>query len=113
MSKKTLSFFTGFFTGALAGAATALLFAPRPGEEIRAQIREKSVELQGRAETTYAEALKRLEAGMAEIHRKTEELSAKVDRALGRDKEELARWGEELAAIEEASDEALAEARME
>jgi hypothetical protein len=49
---------------------------------------------------------------MAEIQRKTEELSTKVDKALGRDKEELARWQEELAAIEEASDEALAEARM-
>jgi gas vesicle protein len=111
MSNKT-SFINGFFVGALAGGATALLFAPRPGEETRVHIHEKSVELLERAETIYAEALKRLEAGTAEIHRKTEELSTKVDRALGRDKEELARWQEELAAIEEASDEALAEARM-
>jgi gas vesicle protein len=111
MSKKT-SFFNGFLIGALAGGATALLFAPRPGEETRAQIREKSVELVERVETIYAEALKRLEAGMAEVQRKTEELSTKVDKALGRDKEELARWREELAAIEEAADEALAEARM-
>ena len=49
---------------------------------------------------------------MAEVHRKTEELSAKVDMAFGRDEEEFARWQEELAAIEEASDEALAEARI-
>jgi gas vesicle protein len=112
MSKKTPFFLTGFFIGALASGAAVLLFAPRPGKETRAQIREKSVEWLERAEATYAEALKRLEAGTAEIHRKTEELSAKVDKALGRDEEELVRWQEELAAIEEASDEALAEARM-
>jgi gas vesicle protein len=112
MSKGT-SFFSGFLIGALAGGATALLVAPRPGQETRAHIHEMSVELLERAETVCAEALKRLEAGMAEMQRKTEELSTQLDKALGRDKQELARWQEELAAIEEASEEALAEARME
>jgi gas vesicle protein len=113
MSTKISSFFTGFFVGALAAGATTLLFAPRPGKESRAQIRDGSVKLLESAEMTYAEVLKKLEVGIAEIHRKIEELSAKADKALGRDKEELVRWQKELAAIKEASDEALAEARME
>jgi len=111
MREKTL-FFRGFSIGVLAGGATGLLLAPRSGKETRAQIHEKGVELLERSEMSYAEALKRLEVGIAEIHKKVEELSSEVDRALGRDKEDLARWQEELAAIEEASDEALAEARM-
>jgi gas vesicle protein len=40
----------GFFVGSLVGAAFALLFAPSSGEEIREQIKEKGVELKGRAE---------------------------------------------------------------
>ena len=35
----------GFLVGSVIGATTALLFAPRSGEETRAEIREKAVEL--------------------------------------------------------------------
>ena len=111
MSERTV-FLRGLSIGVLAGGATGLLFAPRSGTETRAQIHEKGVELLERFEMGYAEALRRLEIGIAEIHKKVEELSSEVDKALGRDKEDLARWQEELAAIDEASDEALAEARM-
>jgi gas vesicle protein len=110
--KGALAFFAGFFAGVLAAGATVLLFAPLSGEKVRAQIREKGVELRERAGMTYAEALKGLESAIEETHKKVKELSAKVDQSLGLDREELARWNEELAAIEEASEEALAEARM-
>ena len=112
MSNGALSFFAGLFVGALAGGATVLLLAPQSGEETRAQICNKGVELKERAETTGVEALKGLESAIEEIHEKTEGLSARADKALGRDNEELARWSEEITAIEEASEEALAEARM-
>ena len=42
-------FFAGFVFGAFVGAALALLFSPGPGDEIREQLREKSIELKERA----------------------------------------------------------------
>lgn len=112
MRKETLSLFTGFFVGALAGGAIALLFAPRSGEETRAQIREKSSELKEKAETNCAKVLNGLETATKEILRRTEELSARLEKTHTWDEDELARWDEELAAIEQASQEALEEARM-
>jgi gas vesicle protein len=38
-------FFAGLVLGGLVGASVALLLAPQPGQETRAQIRNKSVEL--------------------------------------------------------------------
>jgi gas vesicle protein len=40
--------FTGLLIGGLAGTITALLLAPRSGEETRRQIREKGIELRDR-----------------------------------------------------------------
>ena len=42
---KTGSFLAGTLVGGLVGAAVALLYAPRSGEETRTVIREKSVEV--------------------------------------------------------------------
>ena len=116
MSKEVSSFFTGFFIGALVGGAAALLFARQSGEETRTQVREKGIELKERAEATYTEALKKLEATTEKIRKRVEELSAKVNEALAPSKEEPLRVSkptEEPEAIEEASAEALAQARME
>ena len=43
-------FFSGFLLGALVGAAVGLLFAPAPGEELREQLKEKSIEFKAQAE---------------------------------------------------------------
>lgn len=42
-------FLTGFMIGGIVGAAAALLLAPQSGEETREMIRERGVELGGRA----------------------------------------------------------------
>jgi gas vesicle protein len=52
-------FVAGFLFGAFVGAALALVFAPAPGDELREQIKEKSIELKDRAGTLGAEASKR------------------------------------------------------
>jgi gas vesicle protein len=52
-------FFAGFVVGALVGAAAAILFAPQSGEETRAMIRERSIELQERSAEMSAEARRR------------------------------------------------------
>ena len=43
--QRVLSFLSGVLTGALVGAAVALLFAPESGEEVRLQIQERSIRL--------------------------------------------------------------------
>lgn len=94
------SFFTGFLIGGLIGAATALILAPQSGEETRTQIREKSIELKDKAETTYADLQKRLEATVADLQKKYEalaadvrqkvdEVSAKVDEVVAQGKEKV------------------------
>ena len=43
------AFLVGFLVGALSGAVVALLFAPQSGEETRALIGERSIELRDKA----------------------------------------------------------------
>lgn len=53
-------FLFGFLMGGLVGAAVALAFAPQSGEETRRLLREKGVELRGRAEETYGQVRERV-----------------------------------------------------
>ena len=48
---------TGFLVGSAVGAATALLFAPRSGEETRAEIRDKAMELRDQATETVQDTV--------------------------------------------------------
>ena len=74
------AFLVGFIVGGLTGAVVALLFAPQSGEETRALIKDKSIELRDRASQTAEEALSRAEAAAAEARARVEEL-ARVARA--------------------------------
>ncbi len=74
------AFLVGFIVGGLTGAVVSLLFAPQSGEETRALIRDKSIELRDRASETAEEAMARAEAAAAEARARAEEL-AKVARA--------------------------------
>ena len=49
------AFLVGFVVGGLAGAVVALLFAPQTGEETRALIKDKSIELRDKAQQTTEE----------------------------------------------------------
>ena len=50
------AFVAGFLIGGLVGAATALLMAPQSGEETRAYIRDRSIELRDKAYETADQA---------------------------------------------------------
>jgi len=69
------AFLVGFIVGGLTGAVVSLLFAPQSGEETRALIRDKSIELRDRASETAEEALRRAEAAAAEARVRAEELA--------------------------------------
>lgn len=68
-------FFAGLVIGALVGAGIALIMAPQSGEETRAQIRDASIELKDRADTTIAEARAKAEAITADARRRAEEIT--------------------------------------
>ncbi|PWH13151.1 MAG: hypothetical protein DDG60_10700 [Anaerolineae bacterium] len=68
------AFLVGFIVGGLTGAVVALLFAPQSGEETRAVIKERSIELRDRAAEEAEAAWKRAEETALEARAKAEEL---------------------------------------
>ena len=79
-----MDFFAGFVVGALVGAAAAVLFAPQSGEETRALIRERGIELQERSAEMSAEARKRAKEYETQAKDKAAHLSAQTkERASG------------------------------
>jgi gas vesicle protein len=57
----------GFLVGSVIGVATALLFAPRSGEETRAEIRGKAVELRDRTTETVRDTVDQAKTKASEI----------------------------------------------
>jgi gas vesicle protein len=80
------AFLVGFIVGGLTGAVVALLFAPQSGEETRAMIKDKSIELRDKAQQTAEEAIARAEAAAAEARARADELSKQIRTAVGRGK---------------------------
>ncbi len=76
------AFLVGFIVGGLTGAVVALLFAPQSGEETRALIKDKGIELRDKASTSAEAAIARAEAAAAEARARADEL-AKELRARG------------------------------
>lgn len=78
------AFLVGFIVGGLSGAVVALLFAPQSGEETRALIKDKSIELRDRAQVSAEEAIARAEAAAADARARADELAKQLrDRGQG------------------------------
>jgi gas vesicle protein len=58
---------SGFLVGSVIGAATALLFAPRSGEETRAGIRDKAVELRDQATETVKDTVSQAKSKVSDV----------------------------------------------
>ncbi len=69
------AFLVGFIVGGLTGAVVSLLFAPQSGEETRALIKDKSIELRDKAQVTAEEAYARAESMAADARTRAEELT--------------------------------------
>ncbi|MBN1454378.1 MAG: YtxH domain-containing protein [Anaerolineales bacterium] len=81
-----LTLLVGMLVGALAGAVTMLLLAPKSGKDTRMQIREKGIELRDRTTELVEDTL-------AQVRSKANEITTG-----GREKfEELKQHGQELA----------------
>jgi gas vesicle protein len=72
------AFLVGFIVGGLSGAIVALLFAPQSGEETRAFIKDKSIELRDKAQITAEEAIARAEAVAADARARADELAKQL-----------------------------------
>jgi gas vesicle protein len=76
-------FLAGVIIGGLIGAAVALLLAPQPGDETRADLREKGIELKDRMVELSEDARKRAEEwqeeGRAAIESQKERLEEAVE----------------------------------
>ena len=72
------AFLVGFIVGGLTGSVVALLFAPQSGEETRAIIKDKSIELRDRAQVSAEEAIARAEAAAAEARARADELAKQL-----------------------------------
>jgi gas vesicle protein len=79
------AFLVGFIVGGLTGAVVALLFAPQSGEETRALIKDKSIELRDKAQLTAEEAIAAAEAMASDARARADELANQV-RAMGKPK---------------------------
>lgn len=103
-------FAAGFLLGAFVGAVLALLFAPAPGEEIRSQIREKSIELKDKAGYYGQEAGKTAEGLRAKGQTMLEGQRVRFQEAIEEGKKAAARKKEELLAqLESKSDDSSVE----
>ncbi|GAB4416965.1 MAG: hypothetical protein Kow002_03150 [Anaerolineales bacterium] len=72
------AFLVGFIVGGLTGAVVSLLMAPQSGEETRALIKDKSIELRDKAQITAEEALAKAEAAAAEARARADEMAKQL-----------------------------------
>jgi gas vesicle protein len=102
-------FLKGFVIGGFLGALAGTLFAPKPGKELRADIKAKGDEVLQDAQEIYDEASKKAKGIIDEAKKRAEELKKEADRRLAearqRAKEVLSR-GEKK---EEGTDESAKE----
>ena len=72
------AFLVGFIVGGLTGAVVSLLFAPQSGEETRALIKDKGIELRDKASVTAEQALAKAEAAASEARARADELAKEL-----------------------------------
>lgn len=86
------AFLAGFLVGGLVGAAVALVLAPQSGDETRAQLRQKGIELREQGVQTYEQTKgqiteqvqagrAKLEEGSTELRKRAEKLAADARKA--------------------------------
>jgi gas vesicle protein len=75
-------FFCGFLFGGILGALAGLLFAPKPGRELRSELREKGSEAFEDAKRFYAESQEKAKAIVEDARRRAEDLTREAERCL-------------------------------
>src|SRR5687767_3734295 len=88
----------GFLVGSVIGVATALLFAPRSGQETRAEIRGKAVELGDRTTETVKDTVSQAKSKAYELKdtvvEKAEELKQRGKHVVSRNLDDVSQAAE-------------------
>ena len=88
----------GFLVGSVIGVATALLFAPRSGEDTRAEIRDKAVELRDRTTETVKDTVSQAKSKASELKdtvvEKAEQLKERGKHTISRKLDEVSEAAE-------------------
>jgi gas vesicle protein len=72
-------FFTGFLMGGIFGFVAGVLFAPKPGDEIRSMIVERGTEWRDRAEELAAMARERANSVATESRRAAQRIRGEME----------------------------------
>jgi gas vesicle protein len=75
-------FLCGLLMGGILGAATALLFAPKSGRELRSDLREMGGDAFEGAKKIYADSEEKARAIVGDAQRRAEELTRDAERYL-------------------------------
>ena len=75
-------FFMGFLIGSVLGALAGIFFAPKPGKELRSDIKEKGSEVLKDAKEIYADASTRAKEIIEDAKHQAKELKKEADRHL-------------------------------
>jgi gas vesicle protein len=73
-------FFMGFLIGTCLGALAGILFAPKPGKELRSDIKEKGSEVLKDAKDIYADTSMKAKEIIEEARHQAKELKNEADR---------------------------------
>ena len=106
------AFLAGFVIGGLVGAATALILAPQSGDEMRAQLAQKSHDLRDMSTERAHQYQERAQTAVSDVRHRAGDASAQAqDQArlvLDKGKQRLGRTSDEVA--DETIDEVVADA---
>jgi gas vesicle protein len=95
-TKRPANFFTGVLLGGMAGAVTALLFAPQSGEETRQQIQQKAVELRDQTTATVENTLNQVQSKASQLKADLGEKATNLKQDLGEKATTLKQQGQDV-----------------
>ncbi len=72
------AFLIGFIIGGLTGAAIALIMAPQTGEETRAVLRDRAIELRDKAQETAQVAREQVGSTASEVRSRATDVASKA-----------------------------------
>ncbi|WP_123039315.1 YtxH domain-containing protein [Cohnella candidum] len=82
----------GVLIGGLIGAAAGLLFAPKPGRELRSDLKNRYMDVQDKTKQVAASAAGKAQSMAKQVGQQATDLMDKTKTAVGAAKEEVQTW---------------------
>jgi len=95
-TKHPANFLTGVLLGGVAGAVTALLFAPQSGQETRQQIQQKAVELRDQTTSTVENTVAQVQSKASQLKADLGEKATNLKHDIGEKATSLKQQGQDV-----------------